>query len=131
MKCRAKHWQLTDRHLPEFPERHLAPSSLGHACEMIEQHLDRHWNVPALADAVGISHNQLIRQFQAHFGNTVVGYIRQRRIDRAEHLLLQTDLPIKTIAFHVGVDDPRLFNKMVHQERGVSPQELRLRRAPN
>lgn len=118
-------WQLTDRQPPSLPEQSRFPGCVRRACEIIEQSLEQPWNVPALAQAVEVSHNHLTRQFQAMHGTTVVGYIRRRRMERAEHLLLHTDLPIKAIAAQVGVEDPRLFNKMVHQERGMSPQKLR------
>ncbi len=118
-------WRLTDREPPAAPDRRVYPAAVRRACDLIEQDLAQPWNIPRLAQAVGVSHNHLTRQFQAVFGVTVVAYIRRRRVERAEHLLRSTDLPVKTIAVQVGIDDPRLFNKMVHQERGLSPQALR------
>jgi transcriptional regulator GlxA family with amidase domain len=46
-------------------------------------------------------------------------------MDRASQLLIETDLPIGTIASMVGVADRRAFNKMVNQAFGLSPREYR------
>ena len=74
---------------------------------MIELRLAETLSVKALADEVGISHNHLTRLFRAAVGDTVIGYIRQRRVQRARHLLEHTTLPIKTVAAQVGIEDPR------------------------
>jgi transcriptional regulator GlxA family with amidase domain len=81
--------------------------------------------VASLAQQLDISHNHLTRLFQAEAKTSVVGYIRQRRMERAQHLLTQTTLPIKVIATQVGMRDLHAFNKTVRREFGVSPRSLR------
>jgi AraC family transcriptional regulator len=58
-------------------------------------------------------------------GDTVIGYIRGRRVQRAQHLLEHTTLPIKTIAAQVGIEDTRHFYKVVHAILGQSPTQVR------
>ena len=78
---------------------------------MIELRLAGPISVAALASEVGLSHNHLTRLFHAHAGETVAGYIAQRRLLRARHLLLHSTLPVKSIAAQVGIPDLHLFNK--------------------
>lgn len=102
--------------------------ALQRAMKIIEVSLSDRINVRRLAEDVGISHNHLIRLFQERFGTTIVGYIRQRRAERAIHLLRNTTLPIKTIAHQVGVTDGQQFNKMMRKATGMSPTAVRTHR---
>jgi len=83
--------------------------------------------VAELAVELGISHNHLTRLFRRTFDKTAVAYIRERRMGLAKHLLLNTNLPIKSIAYQVGIPDLHLFNKTVHRELGASPRVFRKR----
>ena len=76
---------------------------------------------------MGISHNQLTRLFRKSLGETVIGHIRKRRVERAKHFLEHTTLPVKTIGEQVGVDDPKFFYKLIKEHLGASPTEIRLR----
>ncbi|MEO0586767.1 MAG: AraC family transcriptional regulator [Planctomycetota bacterium] len=116
-------WLLADR-----PED--APvDAVGRITAAIEQRLgDRLVVADLLADLdLPYSHNHLLRLFRERTGQTIVGYIRQRRCERAAGLLLHTSLPIKAIAAEVGVPDPHAFNKMMRSQLGDAPRKLRER----
>jgi transcriptional regulator GlxA family with amidase domain len=81
--------------------------------------------VPALARAVGVSHNHLTRLFRLETGLTVVAYIRSRRMARARHLLVSSTLSIPAVAATVGIPDLQAFNKTCHRELGGSPRAVR------
>jgi len=72
--------------------------------------------VPEIAAATGFSHNHLTRLFRAETGDTVVGYLRRRRLDRARHLLRETTMAIPAIAASVGIADLQAFNKACRRE---------------
>ena len=122
-------WQLA--------ERATAPRSQGglggqhpavrQALRLIEQRLGGAIRVAELAAEVGLSQNHLTRLFRAAIGNTILGYVRRRRVERARHLLTQTTLPIKAIAAEVNFSDLHQFNKAIRRELGVSPRECRRR----
>ncbi|MDX3486611.1 AraC family transcriptional regulator [Streptomyces sp. ID05-18] len=95
------------------------------AIAYIESHLAGPLTVPEVAGAAGISHNHLIRLFRAETGNTVVAYIRQRRMKRARHLLREPTLPIPAVAAAVGIEDLQAFNKACRRELGASPRAVR------
>jgi len=120
-------WQLTDTNVPGQVPHHSFPGPVGQVRELIELRLGEPLCVKDLAEEVGISHNQLTRLFRLSVNDTVIGYIRQRRVQRAKHFLEHTTLPIKTIAEQVGVEDPKFFYKMIREHLGVSPTEVRLR----
>jgi AraC family transcriptional regulator len=118
-------WQVADRTTPDYPPIHPHPVAVERVRHLIELRLGEPLSVKHLADEVGISHNQLTRLFHATVGDTVIGYIRGRRVQRAQHLLEHTTLPIKTIAAQVGIEDTRHFYKVVHAILGQSPTQVR------
>jgi AraC-like DNA-binding protein len=101
---------------------------LDRAREHIERHLAERIDVAELARICGCSHNHLTRSFKRQFGQTVVGYVRQRRTAAAKHLLLRTDRPLSAIAAEVGIPDPHLFNKTMRREFGLAPSRIRATR---
>lgn len=99
----------------------VVTSATGH----LEMHLAEPPTVPELARLVGVSHNHLTRLFQRELSCTVAGYIRRRRIQQAEHMLIHSTLAISSIAAVVGISDLQAFNKAVRRELGSSPRTIR------
>lgn len=99
--------------------------AVGAAIAYIEGRLAAPLTVPAVAQAAGVSHNHLTRLFKAATGDTVVGYVRRRRLDRAHHLLRASTLSIPAVAASVGIPDLQAFNKACRRELGASPRALR------
>jgi len=73
----------------------------------------------------GTHNNHLTRLFHTTYGVTISAYIRQRRAERARHLLLHSTLPIKAIAAQVGIADLHLFNKTIRRVLHDSPRRVR------
>ncbi len=113
------------------PRRQGSVSALksGSAVAEARRFLDERFNEPlsakSLTDAVGLSRNYLAARFQEQCGMTMDLYLLRRRIEAARHLLLTTRLPIKEVAFQVGIPDPQYFNKQFRRVAGVSPAAFR------
>lgn len=116
-------WRLADRREP--PAVPDAAAAVARVRELVEIHLAEPLYVGDLARQVGFSQNHLTRLFCARMGMTVVDYIRQRRVERARHLLGQSTLPVKAIAAAVGIPDLHLFNKVIRRACGKPPRALR------
>lgn len=126
-RTRAEIWTALWRiaHLAPTAERPGPHPAVSTAIAYIESHLATPLTVPDVARAAGISHNHLTRLFRAAIGDTVVGYIRSRRLDRAHHLLRASTLSISAVAASVGIPDLQAFNKACRREFGASPRALR------
>ena len=107
---------------------HPHPAPVERARQIIELRLSEPLSVRDIAEEVGISHNHLTRLFHLAVGDTVIGYVRARRVQRARHLLENTTLPAKTIAAQVGVEDAGQFHKLIRDRLGCSPTQVRLGR---
>jgi AraC family transcriptional regulator len=115
-------WKLTEAAAQDKPGFHRA---VENACQIIETQLSQPLRVARIAEEVGISHNHLTRLFQQNFGTTVIGYIQERRLQRARHLLQHSTRPIKAIAGEIGAPDVQTFNKTMRRLCGGSPRQIR------
>jgi len=120
-------WRLAGRGQPQSAQPDQLHPAVQNTIQQIELRLHEPIYVTELVKEAGVSQNHLIRLFRATMGTTVVGYIRDRRLQRASHLLRNTTLPIKTIAHEIGIPDLHLFNKMIRGAFGMSPRKLRSR----
>lgn len=122
-------WSLTDRAVarPSSGQSAGLPQALSEAVAYIDANLHRDFRVADLVAHVGQSHNHLTRQFRAQFDQTIAGFIRRQRIERAQHLLRETDRPVSAVACDVGLPDLQQFNKTFRREVGIAPTHWRSR----
>ena len=123
-------WQLVNHPYSEKTPRKLLHPALSQAVREIEVQLAEPISIPEIARRADISHNHLTRLFKAQFNLTAEGYIRQRRTERALHLLKHTTMAVKTIAAEVGLPDLHYFNKTIRAATGLSPREFRETQRP-
>ncbi|MDX1934879.1 MAG: helix-turn-helix transcriptional regulator [Capsulimonadales bacterium] len=117
--------ELTERGGKAMEDTAITHPAVQFAVARIELRMGGTISVADLAREAQVSYSYLGRLFQAAFGMTVVAYIRARRMQRAEHLLRHSTLPIKVIAATVGLPDLHLFNKCVRKTLGQSPRAIR------
>ncbi|MEE1787023.1 helix-turn-helix transcriptional regulator [Streptomyces sp. SP17BM10] len=118
-------WRIAVLTPPGEPVTPTVHPAVAAATALIEARLAEPLTVPDIARAAGVSHNHLTRLFRAATGETVVGYIRARRMERARHFLCATTLSIPAIAASVGIPDLHAFNKTCRRELGASPRSIR------
>jgi YesN/AraC family two-component response regulator len=95
------------------------------AIVMIDSDISAELSLRILAQNQNISEGYLATVFKRETGKTVSEYIRDRRIDRAVHLLSTTSLQIQTIAMHCGIMDVQYFSKIFKRQIGMTPKEYR------
>ena len=78
-----------------------------------------------LAVAVDMSPDHLGRTFKQYTGEKISSYLNRLRIDQAKRELLESDKKIIDIAFEVGFESLRTFNKVFHNLVGISPSSYR------
>lgn len=99
--------------------------ALHTALTCIEDNLDGCLDLGTLATQVCLSKTHLIRLFNSHCGTTVMGWIRQRRMERARQLLLDSSMPVQAVAAAVGIPDLQRFNKLIRLHWKCSPSAMR------
>lgn len=80
-----------------------------------------------LAETAGMSHARLNRCFRKAYGLTVFAWLRDRRLDRAEHCLRDGSQSVTEIAFLCGFSSSSHFAAAFRERHGCSPAEFRRR----
>jgi len=110
---------------PSSPRQKSVHPAVTETIRQIELRLHEPLLVESLAREAGLSHNHLTRLFRAAMSQTVKGYMLERRMTKARHLLQKSSTPIKSIAYDVGFEDLHAFNKAVRRHFGRAPRALR------
>lgn len=91
----------------------------------IRKHLNEAIELEKLAEISCLSKDHFIRLFKKELGTTPLQYINQKKIKKAQHLLITEELAVKEIAFQLAFDDYSYFNRLFKKTTGVTPQEYR------
>jgi AraC-like DNA-binding protein len=95
------------------------------ATEIVLQAMAAPLTIQELAHRCQVSHNHFTRILKQQTGETPAIWLRKLRTKRAKELLRYSNLPIKVIASEVGYPDLQHFNKVIRQQFGASPTEIR------
>lgn len=91
----------------------------------IRKHLNEAIELEKLAEISCLSKDHFIRLFKKELGTTPLQYINQKKIEKAQLLLITEKLAVKEIAFQLAFDDYSYFNRLFKKTTGVTPQEYR------
>jgi AraC family transcriptional regulator, transcriptional activator of pobA len=92
---------------------------------LLEQHHLERWSVSDYAAALSITATHLNRVTRAATGDTASHLILNRMIREARRNLVYTNLPVSTIAYTLGFDDPAYFSRIYAAATGLSPRAFR------
>lgn len=98
---------------------------LSRAIEMMRNALDDPLSPTEIAAELNISVRQLERVFGKHLNATPKKYYMEMRLERARHLLLQTEMSVIEIALACGFESPGHFTRVYRTAYGVTPMMQR------
>jgi AraC-like DNA-binding protein len=87
------------------------------------------WTVESLASAVALSRSGFAAQFHALVGQPPLEYLAQWRMNRAAHLLAESDLGVGEVAEQVGYRSDTSFQRAFKRLQGVAPGTFRRNRS--
>ncbi|MDB9527379.1 AraC family transcriptional regulator [Oscillatoria sp. CS-180] len=99
---------------------------IHYAQEILLKNLTDPPSLMELAQQIGMCDYNLKRGFKEVFDSTVFDYLRDRRMEKAQQLLLDGQLKIATVARAVGYDSPTSFNAAFKRKFGMSPKVYQL-----
>jgi AraC family transcriptional regulator len=105
----------------------LAPWQAEHIRSFIEDKLDSSIRAADLAGTVRLSTSYFFRAFRRTFGESPLAYIMQRRIRRAQELMLTSRLPLSQVALECGMCDQAHLCRVFRRIVGVNPNAWRRR----
>lgn len=80
-----------------------------------------------VSEHIGWSYSRFRKVFLQQTGTTPYQYIQEMRIKQSKHLLLNTRMALKEIAYEVGFGSPDYFSTAFRRIVGVSPLAFRKR----
>ena len=105
----------------------LMPRHLRRVLEYIEAHLDRNLSLHELAQLTSLSPAHFAQMFRVSTGEPPHRFLLRRRMERAKHLLVQTDECILDIALQTGFRSQQHFARVFRSLCRLSPSEFRHR----
>jgi AraC family transcriptional regulator len=107
--------------------RSLAPWQTRKVKEFIDASLDCPIRLRDCASKVRLSVSYFSHAFKVTFGTTACHYIRRRRIERAQQLMLESTAPQSQIALACGFADQAHYCRVFRDVVGLSPTAWRRR----
>jgi len=81
--------------------------------------------LPAARQAAGVSRNTLLNKFHQSLDTTPAHYLWKVRAERGISMLAETGRTVAEIAYHCGFKNPFHFSRLLKQQTGRSPKEIR------
>jgi transcriptional regulator of acetoin/glycerol metabolism len=103
----------------------LSPACTQRICEYINSNLDQNIGLKALAEMAGLSIHHFARAFRQTVGMPPHSYVLQRRVEHAQHMLRNTELPVSEIALAAGFSDQSHLARHFRRMTGTSPSVVR------
>jgi AraC family transcriptional activator of pobA len=121
--------RLLQRPNVQFPDlrRREALQRIRPILHLIESSFAEPLTLDDMARAAYLSRSHCCALFQLALNTTPVAYRNQRRLSEARRLLLETNLPVRTIAFEVGFSSAQELNRLFLRENHVTPTQFRQR----
>lgn len=94
-------------------------------CDYMKKNFMNKITLDDISNVAHLNKNYLVRQFKKSFGISPISYLINIRMDYAKKLLIESDLPIKTIAISCGYNDPSFFNTYFKKTFNTSPEAYR------
>jgi AraC-like DNA-binding protein len=91
----------------------------------IDSNIEKNINVSDLIKVSNISKSSLYGLFNRYYNCSVCEYIKNRKIEKAKSLLMNTDLSVSEISAKLGFSTLSYFSKTFKRINGVSPQKYK------
>lgn len=104
----------------------LTSSQLKRVRAYVQDHLDQDLSVAEIAQQSGFSAFHFTRLFRQATGESPHHYVISRRIEAAQRLLTETDLPVSQIALMTGFSSQSHLTRTLTRHLGQSPRQYRL-----
>jgi AraC family transcriptional regulator len=122
--------QLVRQEVETFPALRAATREelyrrLHRAKEFIVASFEQNLTLDEVARIACLSPSHFLRTFQQAFRQTPHQFLTAKRLERAQRLLLHTELPVTEICFAVGFESLGSFSTLFRRHLGQSPDQFR------
>lgn len=94
-------------------------------CGYLNEHMNENLTLETITKSFNINRNKLNDIFVKKTSKTCLNYLLDLRIDMAEIMLSNTEIPIGEISGRVGFSDANYFTKIFKKQTGMTPTKFR------
>jgi len=95
--------------------------------DYIDENIHHPISIEQLANQIFISKDHLIRLFKKHINTTPVNYINQKKIEKAQLMMLVEEDNIQQLCFRLGFENISYFNRLFKKLTGETPMSYKRR----
>ena len=119
-------YQLMARFLKDAqPKTEINDDRIQKVLSYIRKNIYRTIDIDSLAAISCLSKDHFIRLFKKEINNTPLQYINQKKIEKAQLILITDSMPVKNISYLLAYEDHSYFNRLFKKLTGVTPQQYR------
>ncbi|CAM4493266.1 two-component system response regulator YesN [Paenibacillus endophyticus] len=100
-------------------------NSIAKAANMAQLMMNQSLSAGEMAQIVNMSSSYFSQCFKQIVGKTYTDYLRDIRLERAKHYLINTTKTIQWIAEQVGYNDEKYFSRLFREHVGILPSDYR------
>ncbi|MCE7040476.1 AraC family transcriptional regulator [Dyadobacter sp. CY312] len=109
----------------KLAENKKIPSKVLDAINYIQTHLHTNITVEHLAERASQNPNYFSRVFTRYTAERPLAYIQKKRVERAQYLILTTELPLSEIAADTGFESLSYFSRIFKNIAGQTPSRYK------
>ena len=119
-------YQLMARFLKDAPPKtEINDDRIQKVLSYIRKNIYKTIDIDSLAAISCLSKDHFIRLFKKEINNTPLQYINQKKIEKAQLILITDSMPVKNISYLLAYEDHSYFNRLFKKLTGVTPQQYR------
>lgn len=103
----------------------LCQNQLYHMSRVMEQNFAYNLKLEEFAQLCHMSLSTFKKSFKEYYHTTPAVWLKQRKLDRALHQLLTSELTISQISFESGFEDTSHFIRVFKQKNNLTPLQYR------
>lgn len=114
--------QVFSRFLAQASDKNLdIDERILRSLHYIHTNIDKLINVEDLTAKSFLTKDHFIRLFKKNMGCTPGKYINQKKIEKAQQIIMTRDLSIRDLAYSLGFENISYFNRLFKKITGMSP----------
>ena len=119
-------YQLMARFLKDAqPKTEINDDRIQKVLSYIRKNIYKTIDIDSLAAISCLSKDHFIRLSKKEINNTPLQYINQKKIEKAQLILITDSMPVKNISYLLAYEDHSYFNRLFKKLTGVTPQQYR------
>lgn len=107
------------------PSQGLTHQQMRQVIDCVQAHLGQDLSLEVLAQQTGFSPYHFARLFRQTTGESPHQFVLQQRIERAQHLLKETKVPLAHVAIESGFANQSHFTQVFKRYLGLTPRTYR------